>query len=275
MSSDYNNKHYDLADDEIVMSTGLYNSIFNTIYTTNDYNLSVNNKVTLSFYTYYKGDKVVTYEKDFKIVALASNTVIDKAVFDKILKCQIIDYGLYVENTSRTPNVLAVANKYGYYVKGMDVDSGIAINKMISSFDTLFIIILIGMYVVLFGYIILYGYNYIKSNIEDIGIYNAFGGKIINIVKIVGVDILITGTIICLLSFITVPLFVNIADGLILGSIKNLLKIGFYDMSIIRLYSGPLLTNYILLISFIIFSVIIPMLILFKLKHIEIIRNGK
>jgi ABC-type lipoprotein export system ATPase subunit/ABC-type lipoprotein release transport system permease subunit len=275
ISSDEVSNKYDLNDGEIVITTSLYNSIFNTMYTLDNYNLSINNKIVVEFYNKSRGKQVSTYKKEFTIVDLSDSNIVDKDDFNSFMEEQIIDYGLYFENNKTSSNVLRVAAKYGYYVKSIDFESGLIFNKMIVSFESVFTVIIIAIYLVLFGYIISYGFTYIKNNIEDIGVYNAFGGKIKNIIKVVFVDIIITGAMIIGLSSIAIPIIVNIADSLMLTAIEKLLGLSFINMSIIRIYPNILFYNYLILIVCIIASTIIPTLVLFRYKPIEIIRSGK
>jgi ABC-type lipoprotein release transport system permease subunit len=245
------------------------------MYTLDNYNLSINNKIVVESYNKSRGKQVSTYKKEFTIVDLSDSNIVDKDDFNSFMEEQIIDYGLYFENNKTSSNVLRVAAKYGYYVKSIDFESGLIFNKMIVSFEAVFTVIIIAIYLVLFGYIISYGFTYIKNNIEDIGVYNAFGGKIKNIIKVVFVDIIITGAMIIGLSSIAIPIIVNIADSLMLTAIEKLLGLSFINMSIIRIYPNILFYNYLILIVCIIASTIIPTLVLFRYKPIEIIRSGK
>jgi ABC-type lipoprotein release transport system permease subunit len=183
------------------------------------------------------------------------------------------DYGLYFENNEYANDLLSYGNEHGFYLKTIDFESGLTINKMTSTFNTLFVIILICIYVVFGAYIIIYGVNTVKSNKEEIGIYKALGGKFGNISKVLFIDVLLTGIIISVLSVFFTPFIINLADDIIVNSFKDVLNLCAVNIEIIKIYPGILALNYSLLNMLILVSAIVPTILLIRLKPIEIIKN--
>ena len=49
----------------------------------------------------------------------------------------MINYGIYFEQNENTHDLITNANNHGCYVKIVDYESGLIINKMTSTFNTL------------------------------------------------------------------------------------------------------------------------------------------
>lgn len=271
--TDSYNSTINVKSGEIILSVQLYNKLFGTVYTVNDYDLSINNSFNLVLYTYVDGNKVITYNKEFKIKSLSNASYVDDEDFKEILQHQIIDFGLYFENNESSNDLISYGNDHSFYLKTVDFESGLVINKMTSTFNNLFIIILICIYIVFGFYIIIYGVNTVKSNKEEIGIYKALGGKFRNIAKVLFIDVLLTGVIISVLSLFFTPFIIHICDNIIVNSFKNVLNLAAVNIEIIKIYPGILALNYSLLNILILISSVVPTILLIKLKPIEIIKN--
>jgi hypothetical protein len=137
-----------LEPGEVQMSYSIYNKIFGTMYSSTNYDLSVNNTFTLKLYNYVDGEKIVVYSKDFKIVGISTSTFFDVEDFAEIISYNKVDYSLYIENTEKTKDMISYGNEHSFYLKTSDFESGLVINKLTSTFNTLFTIILICIYVV-------------------------------------------------------------------------------------------------------------------------------
>jgi ABC-type lipoprotein release transport system permease subunit len=266
-------KKFELEPGEVQMSYSIYNKIFGTMYSSTNYDLSVNNTFTLKLYNYVDGEKIVVYSKDFKIVGISTSTFFDVEDFAEIISYNKVDYSLYIENTEKTKDMISYGNEHSFYLKTSDFESGLVINKLTSTFNTLFTIILICIYVVFGSYIIIYGVNTVKSNKEEIGIYKALGGKFRNIAKVLFIDVILTGVVISILSLFFTPFIISICDNIIVESFKNVLHLGAVNIEIIKIYPGILALNYSLLNSLILTSAIVPTILLIRLKPIEIIKN--
>ena len=258
---------------EIVLTPALYNKIFGTMYTVKNYDLSVNNTFKLSLYSKINGKEVIIYSKEFKIVKLSSTIKVDEEDFDELIKEQIVDFGLVFENNKDANDIIKYGNNHGFYLKTIAFESGVVINKMTSTFNTLFLIILICIYIVFGIYIIIYGVNTVRYNKEEIGIYKALGGKFRNISKVLFIDVIITGILISVISLFITPLIINICDDVIVDSFKNVLHLAAVDLEVIKIYPAVLSINYSLLNVLIIISSVVPTLLLMKLKPIEIIKK--
>ena len=272
MYCDSKEYQYNLKPGQIYMNINVYNSIFGTAYTKNNYSLELNNKITLTYKNMINGEEVIEYQKEFEIVGLGYS-VFNQSDFEDLLRLQIRDYGVYFENNEYAKDIIEVGNERNFYFKSVDFDAGLMILKMTSAFESLFLIILVIVYVVLFGYIIVSGINVVKGNKEEIGIYKALGGKFINIGKVLLLDILITGIAIISISVIATPIILNIADKVLVRSFENVLNIKIFHMVIIRTFAWVLSINFSTLFFAIILSAIVPALWLFTLKPIEIIKE--
>jgi len=258
---------------EVCLSATMYNRLFGTMYTTSNYDLSVNNSFTLELYSNIDGKRVKTYSKEFKIIRLTSYTWFDEEDYKEILDNQMIDYALYCRNYKDSNDLIKYGNDHGFYLKTVDFESGIIINKITSTFNNLFTIILICIYAVFAVYIISYGVNSVRFNKEEIGIYKSLGGKFRNICKVLFIDVLLTGLIISILSIFFTPLIINICDDILVESFKNVLHLGAASVSVVKIYPSVLALNYSLLNMLILISAVVPVLVLMRLKPIEIIKK--
>ena len=267
------NKKVEVERGQIIMSYTFYNKLFGTMYSSTNYDLSVNNTVTLKLNNYIDGKKVTVYSKEFEIIKIDGYTYFDSEDYYEIDSHQKADYLLYVQNTDKAKDIINYGNNHSFYLKTSDFESGLVINKMTSTFNVLFTAILVCIYGVFGMYIIIYGINTVKANKEEIGIYKALGGKFGNIAKVLFIDVMLTGLTISVLSLIFTPFIIRVCDGIIVDSFKNVLKLGAVNIEIIKIYPKILALNYSLLNLLILISAIVPTILLIRLKPIEIIKN--
>lgn len=264
---------YAVNDGEIYLYYDTYNELFNTSYSSKDYDLSVNNKVVITFYNNINGKQVKVFEKEYKIVGLSNCTILAQKDFNEILQYQIIDYGLYIENNNSSNDIINYANNHGFLVDTIDFESGLVVNKMTTAFNLLFTIILVCIYIVFGLYIILYGVGTVKNNKNEIGIYKAIGGKFRNIAKVLFVDIILTGIIISILTIFFTPFIISVSDKIVVDSFKDILNLAAVNLKIIKIYPEILALNYLFLNMLIIISAVVPVFLLAKLKPVEIMKN--
>ena len=273
----YNNSYrtyqkLNIKPGQLYLNVDLYNELFGTAYTKENYSLEVNNRIIITLKNKVNGEDVITYQKEFEIIGLG-NTIFNEQDFKEVVSMQITDYGIYFENNEYAKELIKVGEDLDFYLWSIDFDSGLMIIKMTSAFESLFLIILIIVYVVLFGYIIYSGVNVVKQNKEDIGIYKSLGGKFINIGKVLLLDIVLTGICIIVLATIFTPIILTIADSILVLSFENVLNINIYHMNIIKIFPGILTINFSSLFMAINLSGIVPAVWLVTLKPIKIIKE--
>ena len=255
-----------LKDDTINLSKSTYESIFkSTNYEEYDkFTLQIKDPVS---------SKIV-YSKEVKINKVSSNQISTNLLIE-LTEVMTYSFGLYFDDISNSKEIVKVGKDLGYYVRNIDFDGSLFINKLTHTFDSFFRLIFIVLIVVLIGYIIVYGINNVRGSRYEIGIYKSLGGKFIDLGKVFILDILITGILICIACTIFTPIITIIANDVLVTSFQNVMDIHIIYTDILVVYKSIIATNLGIINFAILLSFFIPMLFLIKVKPIEIIRQNK
>ena len=135
-------------------------------------------------------------------------------------------------------------------------------------------IILYGLYVFLLIYLVSFGVNNIKKNFYEIGIISALGSKTKDIGIIFISNVIITGLIICILSFVAAPQLINLSDYILVKAFGEMLDLVIYNLSVIDSSAIMISKDLSIIVITTLVSALIPLFILYRLKPIEII-NAK
>lgn len=267
-------KYFQLTDDEIALAYIDYNELFNTSYTAQNLDTFVPHKMTLEIYVNENPKQGILFKKEFNITKLVTGTsVVSSNMFKELYGYNYYAYGLYFDNPEYSDLVISVGNENDFYVKHINFDNLLFINKIVNVFKPFFMLILILLFITLLIYLVSFGINNIKRNLYEIGIIKSLGGASKDIGKIFISHVLLTGIIICLLSVVLAPSIILIANEILINSFENVMSLYLFDVSIIKIMPEWISLDLLLMIIIIFISAFIPILLLYKIKPLEIIRS--
>ena len=112
----------------------------------------------------------------------------------------------------------------------------------------------------------------IRKNTYQIGVIKALGGSSEDIAKIFLLKTLILGAIAAVISFALAILPITLADYTLITSLEETFSVTFKNIHIIRWLPGVLLINSLILFVITTISAFASILILKRIKPIEIIK---
>lgn len=258
----------DLAHDEIIMSANTLASMFPNI----NQDEFIPFEITLSIYKNFEGDTLM-YEKTFKVIGLHnSNNYIDLEENFELREYDSVPYGIYLDSHENISEMLLVANELNYVVCSADATKLSTINQVLRVFGKFFLFIEILFLILCVVFIVNIGLSSVKKNKYEIGILKAIGTSSFDIVRIYIRQTIIVCLAICIFSNIGIYLGTYVGNKILVGAFETILDTTFYDLRLINYIPKIVVQDLIstVLISFV--SFIIPQIILFRIKPIDIIR---
>ncbi len=258
----------ELAHDEIVLSASTLNTMFPNI----NQEEFTPFEITLSIYKNFEGDTLM-YEKTFKVVSLHSNTTfIDIDENPELREFDCVPYGIYLDSHENISEMLLVANELNYVVCSADATKLSTINQVLRVFGKFFLFIEILFLILCVVFIVNIGLSSVKKNKYEIGILKAIGTSSFDIVRIYIRQTIIVCLAICIFSNIGIYLGTYVGNKILVGAFEAILDTTFYDLRLINYIPKIVVQDLVstVVISFV--SFIIPQIILFRIKPIDIIR---
>ena len=228
--------------------------------------------LTLNIYKDF-GSEVKLYEKEFKIVSISGSTNLInlKENFD-LVDYDVVPYGIYLDNYDNISEVMAVANSSGYIICVPDATKLSTINHVLNVFGKFFYFIETIFLVLCIVFILGIGVSSVKKNRYDIGVLKAIGTSNYDITRIYIKQSMLVCVFICIFTCIGIYIGTYAADAVLVAAFERLLKTIFYDLRLISFMPHVVVQDLIIVVGICIFSFIIPQLILFRIKPIDIIR---
>jgi ABC-type antimicrobial peptide transport system permease subunit len=265
--------HYLVNRGEIKIPYSAYNKIFGTNYSLENLSTFVPHDVTIRVHDRSIGDAAVIFEKTYKVVSiLSSNIQMHEDDFYEIRRFSLKSFGLYLENNENVAETVALMNEREMVPKTIAFESVTGINKMLSIFIPLFKLIGGGLYAFVVIYLVNYAISNIKKNYFQIGVMRSFGAKSLDVGVIFITGVVLTGIAIVVLMIALEPLIVNVYNKILVESFSIVLNTYPHDISIVRLSPWTPVINSVLVLFTTFMSALISVLVLRKLKPIEIIR---
>ncbi len=264
-----------VAEGEIKIPYSMYNSIFGTNYTAQNYKTFVPHDVTLRIHARAVGggDDEILYEKTFKVIGLRAISIhVPEADYAEMSRYSVRTFGLYLENNENLEETITVLNGHDMIPKTIAIDSIAGINKMLGVFIPLFRLIAGGLYAFIVIYLISHAISNIKKNYFQIGVMRSFGAKSLDVGAIFITGILLTGLTIVALMLAFEPLIIDVYNEILVESFSMVLNTYAHDISVINMSPWIPVINSALVIMTTLISAFISLLVLRKLKPIEIIR---
>jgi ABC-type antimicrobial peptide transport system permease subunit len=167
---------------------------------------------------------------------------------------------------------LGIADKYGFVICSTDATKLATINKVHNIFGKFFLFIELFFLLIAIIFIVNVGLTTIKKNRYDIGVLKAIGIRNYDIMRIFIRQTIIMCFAICIVTNIGIYFGTMVGNYILVSAFEEILDITFYDLKLISYIPKIVATDLIYIGISCLISFIIPQLLLFRIKPIDIIR---
>lgn len=262
----------DLSDNNVIMTTQTYNKIFNTNYTKDNLDEFVPHeiKVTKQFIEedYYEDTLFI----QGLIYSNGDGLFASDEVFTNYLKHKYIPYALYFDSINHNKELCEIIVSNNYKILNDDASEINLINRIIDIFSTFLDILSVGFLLICVIYLMHFGYKSIKSNMYEIGIITALGCDNNNMGKLFVYEILSVGIGIIIGSFIGMYVAAVSSNYVLLESLKYVFNYKVNSIDIITFNIYYAIADLIIAIIIIIISALFPLLMIRKIKPVNILK---
>lgn len=268
----------DLKENEVIMSLSKYNEYFHTNYTEENYKKFKPHSIKISQYYFYDEDLsnvLLEEEVIIKELKIGSATFhLSNELFDKFNKNTYAYTGIYFDGSDEINHAINLANDLEFEIQSYVMESIKTMSKAVVVFIPIFELIAIVLCVGIIFILVNFATKMIKDKLHEIGILKALGCKNINIGFIFGLQIILIALLTILLSTIGYVLFIDLANEVLIESLKQLAKTHILlDLKFLTFHLNIALIDALVVIILAIISFIIPMLEIYKIKPVQIIKN--
>ncbi len=269
---------YGLSRGEVVANVRYFNDIFGTNYTTENLDTFTPTKIKLVKYYDYTNTETSKVYAEVEVTI----TKLIKANSNHILYCLDEDYELFkdisVINYSLLLDDLDGAIKCiekiegDYYIDDTNIRAVNLITKYVLVFRKISILLSFILGILCIIYLVFYELSNIKANRKEIGILKACGMAQRNIGMIFIMQQIIVSIIVTILSFGLSYVLIKFSDSLMITSIKKYAEVYINGLVIIRFNIFTMISILAFMIFIIMASCIIPILLLKRVKPMNIIK---
>ena len=264
---------------EVIGNMRYINQIFGTDYTKDT--LSEFQPMTVKLKKYYDH----TLKKRTDIIDEVELTVVsiidDNSAHDMFCRADdyelfknvsVINYGLVFDNVSDAVKLLENKPFNNFYVEDSNVKAINLIAKYVSIFRKLSVLLSSILAITGFIFLIFYEVSNISSMKKEIGILKACGTAQRTISRVFIMQQIIVSIMVAILSLILSYLLIETANSLMISSIDKYASVFINELTIIKFIPLKILTILVVTIIIIMASCIIPILLLVKVKPLNIIK---
>jgi len=264
---------------EVIGNMRYINQIFGTNYTKDT--LSEFQPMTVKLKKYY--DHTLKKRTDIiDEVELTMVSIIDDSSahdmfcreddYELFKNVSVINYGLVFDNVSDAVKLLENKSFNNFYVEDSNVKAINLIAKYVSIFRKLSVLLSSILAITGFIFLIFYEVSNISSMKKEIGILKACGTAQRTISRVFIMQQIIVSIMVAILSLILSYLLIETANSLMISSIDKYASVFINELTIIKFIPLKILTILVATIIIIMASCIIPILLLVKVKPMNIIK---
>lgn len=266
-----------LADNEIAIPYSLYNSLFGTKLTTEDVGKldHVEKKaIKLRRYVDNSTSRGLLYELEFTVVAVTDARIVcSESSMEKIVRLDWQPSGIYVKDVKNIDDVVDFVENTDTRFISRSQRHVQRINTLVATFHDLFNFLEVTTVFMITFFLILFGIRSIKENSYQIGVIKALGGRNRDVEKIFVIKTFIIGILIAIFATCSSVYFVTSADSVLVASIEKVLGIHVYGFSVIQFIPSLIAIDGVLMILLAFTSALIPVIMLKRIKPVEIIKT--
>ena len=270
----------EVPEDCIIMTYGKYNEIFGTNYTVNDIDNFVPHKVTLTHYGYEDEEhQSPLFQKEVTIIKLSSSSsnmgtfFASQNVYDLFYKDAIREIALYMNGADGIGNTMNVMQELHYEPQSFMIEGIHTMTKAVDVFIPIFELIAIVLCVGVVFILINFSSRMIKDKMHEIGILKALGTQNGTIATVFGLQVVLIAVFTCVLSSVGYYYFIDLANDVLIGSLKNLTGRVVLDLNFLTFQKEIARDNCILVCILSLIALVAPMIKIKVIKPVKIIKT--
>jgi ABC-type antimicrobial peptide transport system permease subunit len=270
---------YNLKENEVIMNYERYNEIFGTNYNLNNLDTFMPHEIKLEQYRYFDTErKNILMSLDLKITCLKDKDnytfMVSDDVYNKFNENMLINIGLYFEGNEDLDKVINIGNELGYEHTTFIVEGIHTMTKAVDVFIPIFELVAIVLCAGIVFIMISFSTKMVKDKMHDIGILKALGCKNNTIGIVFGLQLLLIAICTIILSTIGYFFFIDLANDVLIESLKVLAPSHIVlDLDFLTFKIDIVGINSLLVIILTIISFVIPMLKIYRIKPVKIIKT--
>ena len=263
-------KAYDLKDNEIYMSTYMYNSYFGTD-VDDDSNLEYK-EVEVTFNIRGKGAYSQKYVIKGLIKSNSSYFFTSYDEYKEILEYKFINFALYFDGFDGINKITKLIDKLGYSVITTDATGIVYVERLIDIFGKFLNIIAFTFLLACVAYLMHFGYKSIINNYYEIGIISALGCNNKDIGKLFLLEILTVGIGILIISLIGMNVGTVLSNAVLIKSFELVFEVSFTNLDVVIFTWNLVIIDLIIAMVIVVISALFPMFYIRKVKPVNILK---
>lgn len=272
------NLKYELVDNEVTMNYDKFNQVFKTDYTTTTLKDFTPIEVTITQYNNYDYEyKKPLNEIKIKITKLHTNAAVfiaSEEVYKKLASNAYGYQGIYFDGLDDIENIMAECEKNKFTYRSYLVEGISTMTRAVEVFVPIFEMVGLVICVGVIGILISFSTKMIKDKYHEIGILKALGCKNSTISVIFGLQLLLIMVLTIIMSILGYLLFIGEANNVLVSSLKELAPNRVVlDLEFLTFKPMIALINSLLIVVLTVVSFVIPMLSIYNIKPVKIIKS--
>ena len=236
-----------------------------------------NTEINLIRYRKYHPDNVPVLTKSINIQIFDTGYfgyIASEDLLLELRKYDVIPYAIYLNDLNTASNAYMALMDTPFIARSSMIEAGVEINKVVTVFSDLFVLILL---FVLVGILLIQGFYIfiaLKMKQKDIGILKALGMKNKDLTIVYILQNCFVMFITLILFSIGLVIFTNVANGILYNSFMSYLKNPALKMiNILTFNPVILIIDLFVIIGINIWLILVPFIVMKRIKPIDIIRE--
>lgn len=268
----------DVSGNEAVFSLTKYNELFGTSYTAATADEFVPHTVKIQQFAYYDYEyKSPLFEKEILITAIdprvSSTMCVSEELYSEFCGTSMHTKGLYFYGSENMNSIISVADELNYSQKLSIIDGIHTMTKAVDVFIPIFELVAMVLCAGVIFILINFSTRMIRDKMHDIGILKALGCKNSTIGAIFGLQLALIAIFTIILSAIGYFFFIDLANTVLIDSLKVLAP-GYtvIDMKFLTFRMSIACLNSLAVVLLTLISFVIPMINIYRIKPVKIIK---
>lgn len=276
----YKDSKSQLSGNEVIMDINCYNEIFGTSYTAQTMGMFVPHTVKMTQYRSFDiNNEKPLFSEDIYIKQLTNYNksvaiFVSDELLEKFAENDLIEYGLYLDGTTKLSKVLDLGAKLNYEQQIFAIEGIHSMTKAVDVFVPIFELVEILLYVGVIFIIVNFSMKLINEKMHEIGILKALGTKNSSIINIFGSQIFLITLLTCLISTVGYYFFIDIANDVLVSSLKQMAPSKIVlDLDFLIFNWEIAFMDCLIIVFLSIISLVIPMSKIRNIKPVQIIKT--
>ena len=224
-------------------------------------------------YEFLNGEGELLGDFSFTVVGIASGaTRFSTTDYLKMKAIDIIPYAIYVENYENANELIDTMSQHYFSWNSTEGTAVTLLNKSVNMFFNLFRLIEIMILAMTAVFLISHSIRSVRNNYYQIGVIKAIGGKNGDIARIFIMQNALLSIAISVLIYLGALFFVGIANNILLESFTSITNVNVGSITIIPFDPSLVMAAIIAAIALSLTSTIAPLILLSRIKPINIIK---